>query len=331
MARRSVTRFDQTAQLTELRAADLTWSAVPVEVQRSALRRVDLAFQAFFRRCKSGETPGFPRFRSQRRYDSFSVGPAKVKKDRVHVPKLGHIKFNLHRPIEGTIKNTILKRDAAGKWWITFQCDLGEAPPKVLIRTTVGIDVGLTSLATLSTGVSIHNPRYFEAGQELLKKRQRDLARKKKGSKNRERARVLVAKAHAHVHHQRLNHAREEAKKLVEQFDLISFEDLNIKGLASGMLAKSVHDASWGLFRHAVACKAECAGKTIGSVDPRGTSQRCSRCGALVRKTLADRVHRCPHCELVLDRDHNAAINIDALGRSALEPKLFFGEEREVS
>lgn len=258
------------------------------------------------------------------------MGTAKLKKNRVQVPKLGHIKLNLHRPIEGTFKNVIIRRDASRKWWVTFQCDLGDAPSKVMIVNAVGIDVGLTTLATLSTGDKIPNPRFFKNGQKLLKQRQQSLSRKQKGSKNRERARILAAKANAHVHQQRLDHAKKEAKKIVEQFDLISFEKLNLKGLASGMHAKSVKDASWGLFRHAVACKAESAGKTIGLVDPKRTSQLCSRCGAIVKKTLADRMHCCPHCGLVIDRDHNAAINIDALGRSALEPKLFFGVEREA-
>jgi putative transposase len=326
-AGQSITRYDQQAQLTELRAADPTFAAVPALVQRSALRRIDLAYQSFFRRCKAGEAPGFPRFRSQQRYDSFAIGCVTVKKDRVRVPKLGHVKLNLYRPIEGTIKNVILRRDGADKWWIVFQCDVGDPPPKVLIKSTVGIDVGLTTLTTLSTGAQIQNPRYFKHSHAQLKLRQQDLCRKQQGSKNRDRARILVAKTHAHVHNQRLNHAREEAKKIVERYDLISHEKLNIRGLAGGMLAKSVHDASWGLLLRAIACKAECAGKTIVAVDPRGTSQRCSRCATIVKKTLADRVHNCPHCGLVLDRDHNSAISIDALGRSALEPKLFFGGE----
>ena len=221
----------------------------------------------------------------------------------------------------------IISRDAANAWWVVFQCDLGEAPPKVPVQTTVGIDMGLTTLATLSTGEKIENPHCFKKAEATLRRRQKDLARKQRGSKNREKARILVAKAHAHVHNQRLNHAREVAKDLTDRFDLISFEDLNIKGLAAGMLAKSVNDASWGLLRHAVACKAECAGKTIGLVDPRNTSQRCCWCGEIVPKTLADREHRCPHCGLVLDRDHNAAININALGRSALEPKFSASKE----
>ena len=145
--RNHFTNFGQTKQLTELRDADPYWSAVPVEVQRSALRRLDRAYAAFFRRVQNGEEPGFPRFRSVRRYSSFDLGRVKITKNRVHVPKLGHVKMNLYRPIEGTILNATIKRDATGKWWISFQCDLGPAPEKCEIKSSVGIDLGLETLA----------------------------------------------------------------------------------------------------------------------------------------------------------------------------------------
>jgi len=317
--RKSITRFDQTAQLTELRGADPAWAAVPVEVQRSALRRVDLAFQAFFRRCRSGEVPGFPRFRSHRRYDSFALGTVKVKKDRVHIPKLGHVKMNLHRPITGTIKNAIVRRDACGKWWVTIQCDLGPAPPKVAITSSVGIDLGLEALATLSTGEKIENHRFLRRAEAELADRQRQLARAKKGSRNRERARILVAQSHAKIVNQRLDHARKEAKKIVDRFDLIAHEKLNVRGLARGMFAKSFCDASWGLLLRCLASKAEEAGKHLVPIDPRNTSKLCSRCDEIVDKTLADRTHDCPNCGLMIDRDHNAAINVLARGQRALE------------
>jgi putative transposase len=308
--KRSVTYEDQTAGLTELRAVDPAWEAPPVEVLRSALQRLDKSFAAFFRRCKNGEKPGFPRFRSSRRYDSFSIGRVSVKKDRVHVPKLGHVKMNLYRPIEGTIRNVIIKRDATGKWWVIFQCDLGPAPAKCEVKTKVGIDLGLTTLATLSTGETIENPRFAKHAAQKLTSRQQKLAKKKKGSKNRERQRVLVAKAHAHVANQRLDHARKEAKKLFDTYDEVQYEDLNISTLAGGMFAKSFADASWGILLRCCTSIAEYAGKHLTPKDARGTSQRCCRCGAIVPKTLADRVHRCHHCGLVIDRDHNAAINV---------------------
>lgn len=317
--RKSITRFDQTAQLTELRATDPVFAAVPVEVQRSALRRVDLAFQGFFRRCRSGEKPGFPRFRSQRRYDSFALGTVRVRKDRVHVPKLGHVKLNLHRPIEGTIKNAVVKRDPSGKWWIAFQCDLGEAPLKVPIRSVVGIDLGLKKLAMLSTGKKIKNPRCFRRSEVKLADRQRTLARKKKGSKNRELARILVAKAHAKIKNQRLDHARKEAKKIVDRYDLVVYEDLNVRALARGLFSKAFHDAAWGILLRCIASKAEEAGKHERPTEARLSTQLCCRCGGLVRKTLAERTHRCPHCGLTIDRDHNSAIVIRSRGQRDLE------------
>ena len=164
----SIAYEEQTVQLTELRGADPAWSIVPVEVLRSPLQRLKLAYAAFFRRLKCGEKPGFPRFRSVRRYDSFAIGRAKVTKDRVHVPRLGHVKLNLHRPLEGAIRNATIRRDAAGKWWVSFSCDLGDAPAKCVVESQVGIDLGLTTLATLSTGEKIENPRCAKRAADRL-------------------------------------------------------------------------------------------------------------------------------------------------------------------
>ena len=308
--RRSISRYDQQVQLTDLRASDLVWSAVPVLVQRSALHRLDLAYASFFRRCKSGETPGFPRFRAVRRYDSFAIGCVTVHNDRVHVPKLGHVKMNLYRSIAGTIKNATIRKDSSGAWWVSFQCDVGAAPAKVAIQTKVGIDLGLTTLATLSTGEEILNPRFAKQAAEQLAKRQRTLARKQKGSRNRERQRILVAKSHRHVANQRLDHAREEVKKLYDRFDEVAYEGLNVCALARGQFSKSFADASWGVLLRCLVSKAEEAGKYATPKDPRGTSQRCSGCGEIVRKRLSERTHCCLKCGLMIGRDHNAAINV---------------------
>jgi putative transposase len=322
---------DQTVQLTELRAADEVWTIIPVQVLRSPLRRLNAAYAAFFQRCKRGEKPGFPRFRSVRRYDSFAIGRVKVKKDRVHVPKLGHVKMKLHRPIEGTIRNATICRNSAGKWWVSFACELGDAPAKCDVKTQVGVDLGLKTLATLSTGETIENPRFAKRGADLLAKRQRKLSRKQPGSRHRERARVLVAKAHAHVANQRLDHARKEAKKLYESYDEVMHEDLNIHTLSRGLFSKSFADVSWGIFLRCLASKAEYAGKHLTPKDPRGTSQRCSQCARIVHKTLAERVHCCPHCGLKIDRDHNAAINVLTArpGRSGVGERA--DVEREAS
>lgn len=315
--RRRISHLDQSRSLTEIRRGDDAWSSIPVEVARSALRRLDRSFQSFFRRCKAGQTPGFPRFRSRRRYDSFSVqGRASVSGDRVRLPKLGPVKLKLYRPLRGRVLDVIVRRDGA-RWFVCFQCDIGAAPEKTVPVSAVGIDVGLTSLATLSTGEAVENPRHYREAEAVLRRRQQVLARKRKGSRSRRRAVALVRKAQTHVRNQRVDYARKIACDLVGRFDLLAFEDLNIRGLASSTLAKSIRDAGWRVLLHAIACKAESAGKHAVAVDCRDTSQECSSCGAKVQKDLKERVHRCT-CGLVLDRDHNAALNILARGRRAV-------------
>jgi putative transposase len=312
---------DQFKDLTELRQGDADFGAVPAKILRSALKRLDLAYQAFFRRLKTGEKPGFPRFRGRDRFKSFSLMFApSINGSKILVPKLGHVRFHEYRPIKGKPLDASIRKDSTGKWWVGIQCDLGEPPAKLKPVSHVGVDVGLTSFATLSTGEHIDNPRYFRALESLLAKRQRSLSLKKRGSKSRGHAKKLVARAHEHIKNQRLDFVRKLAVSLFSRFDLVSYEDLNIRGMVHGNLSKSIYDAAWGLLGHALACKAEEAGKWAVTVDPRGTSQRCSRCGALplLRKTLADRVHFCS-CGPPMDRDENAACNIDALGLSAVE------------
>lgn len=324
---RLMTKYEQQVQLTELRASDPAWRAVPALVQRSALERLDRAFVGFFARCKAGKTKaGFPRFRLPHRYDAFAIHKGAwteksplFQKGRLHIPKLGHIKLNLYRPIAGKILCVTIWRDGIGKWWTSVACDVGDAPPKApAVRALVGIDLGLTALATLSTGETISNPRYAKRSEDQLAHRQRALARKQKGSKNREKARKLVAKPHAHVANQRLDYARKEVKKLFERFDAVAYEDLSVAALSRSLLSKSFHDASWGVLLRCLTSKAEEAGKYAVPVDHRETSQLCSSCGRVVHKDLSERVHRCI-CGLTIDRDHNSAITVCARGRRALE------------
>jgi len=318
--RESRNYVSQCAALTELRALDPDWKNMSAWVARSALRRLQRAFDGFFRRCKRKETPGFPRFRARDRYDSFGIGRVVPRGDRIRIPNLGLLRFKQYRPLKGKVLDVQLKKDARGRWYVCFICDLGHASQKGAVQSIVGIDVGLKTFATLSgDAVSLENPRYFKHGAAQLAHRQRALQLKKRGSRSRRRAKGLVARAHEHIKNQRLDFHRKAAKQLVANYDAIAHEDLNIKGLASGMLAKSVHDAGWGQFLRCIAYKAEEAGKHVFAVDPRGTSQRCSRCGENVPKDLKVRVHDCPHCGYVADRDRNAAENILALGRSAAQ------------
>jgi len=330
--------YDQYKELTELRAADQAFSDVSVTAQRSALRRLDKAYENFFRRVKENHPkPGFPRFRGKERYDSFGIGrvlPQNEQDRHAHlrVPNVGLLRFKLHRRLRWKewgakknedgraveVKNTELKRDARGRWYVCFSCDVGPAPaPREPVRA-IGVDLGLKEFAVLSDGTKIENPRFFRRAQERLALRQQRLARRKKGSKSRARARLLVARGHEKIKNQRRNFHIETARELCKSYDLIAYEDLNVKGLVQSNLAKSISDAGWGNFTAILRCKAEEAGARVVAVNPRNTTQKCSQCGMLVPKTLADRVHQCPFCGYVADRDVNAALNILALGQSAV-------------
>jgi putative transposase len=317
---RTITLYEQQQSLTEIRRDIEGWFDVPCTVARSALRRLDRAYKAFFRRVQSGKTPGFPRFRGKQWYDSFSFqGPRRVEDGRVLFPRIGPVKVNFYRPLVGKLLDVIVRRDG-DRWWVVFQVDLGLAPAKVDLAKIpesrmIGVDVGLTTLATLSNGEKIANPRHGKTSAQVLADRQRKLARKRKGSASRRRAALLVRKAQNKIHNQRKDTACKAAADLVSRFDLICFEKLNITGLANGVLGKFVRDAAWRMLIGATTCKAESAGKYAVDSDARGTSIKCSECEEDVPKGLGDRTHRCPRCGLVLCRDVNAARNILTRGK----------------
>lgn len=318
-SRTSVSLYDQQKALTEIRAVDAEYAAVPVWVQRSALARLDRAFGAFFTRCAAGAAPGHPRFRSARRYRSFSFPATRIRQGRVTVPRIGRVKFNQYRPLKGIPREITIGREPAGNWYVAVACDLGDAPMKVVVRTATGIDLGVTDLITLSDGSTVQNPRFRRQLEATLSKRQRVWSRRVEGSRGREKARLLVAKTHAHIRHRRQEFVRKLTKQLIERYDLIVHEDLQIANMSThSNLCRAIHDSGWSVFLQALRCKAESAGKRVVAVDPRGTSQRCSACGAVSKKELSQRTHSCP-CGITLGRDHNAALNILALGRSVVE------------
>jgi putative transposase len=329
----SITKIDQQKELTELRAADAQWRSVPVEIARSALVRLDLAFRALFRRVSSGQTPGFPRFRSRDRYNSFAIsygkGNFRIDSDRVCLPKLGSVRFHKYRELQGKIQHVFVGRTVRG-WSISFVCDLGSAPDKIQVRSTVGIDLGLEKFATFSNGERVENPRFLRVSEETLARRQRSLTRKRRGSTSHQHAKRLVNRAHEHIRNQRLDFARKLACSLFDRFDLVAYEDLQVSRMVHGDLAKSIYDAAWGVFIGAITCKTESAGKWAVPTDPRRTSQRCSSCGAVAKKSLKQREHRCS-CGFVAHRDHNAALNIETLGLSVgLLTKVPTGTEPQL-
>ncbi len=322
IARKPIGYLHQQKQLTELRAIDHDVVAISATVERSALRRADLAFGAFFRRCKSGEAPGYPRFRSRRRYESFTFQLPRIDGNRVVIPNFGPVRFHRYRPVEGIAKEATIGRDVTGKWFVSFACAVGDAPSNVPVRAAVGIDLGLTSFATLSDGTDVENPRFARVAAARIRRCKKALSRRQRRSASRERARIALARASAHIANQRKDFARKLACDLFRRYDLIAYEDLKISRMVHGSFAKSIHDAGWGVFLQALVSKAESAGKHAIAVDPRGTTQRCSGCAERVPKGIAERRHVCK-CGVDLGRDHNAALNVLALGRSAVEALKF--------
>lgn len=246
---------------------------------------------------------------------------------------MGSVKVTLHREIKGTIKTCTVKREGE-HWYVIFVCE-GEGAPLPGSSEVVGVDLGLLHFATLSDGTTIENPRYFRRAEKKLEKLQQALSKKKRGSHRRKKAVQRVAKAHRKVRNQRADFLQKESRKLVNAYALIVFEELHPANMskrakpkqdengnylpngaaAKSGLNKSIHDAGWGQFVQYCTYKAADAGRTVVQVNPKYSSQVCSGCGTVRKKTLEERWHSCA-CGTELDRDHNAALNILRLGRS---------------
>jgi len=315
---RSVTFAAQCATLPAQKRENPYLPAVHSQVLQNVLRRLDRAFDNFFRRVKAGEAQaGYPRFRGRGWYDSFCYpqwgNGAKLVDGRLVLSKIGSIRVCADRPLDGTPKTCSIVRKADG-WYAHIACETTDTPLPAT-GESVGVDVGLTHFATLSTGETIANPRHYRAAERRLRQAQRRVSRRVKGSKRRAKARTLLAKAHLHVQRQRRDFAHKTALTLVRRFDCIAVEDLHIRGmLRNHALVKHIQDAGWGQFRTILSQKAESAAKTVIAVNPAGTSQTCSDCGSRVPKKLSDRWHSCPCCGCEMDRDHNAALNIKHRG-----------------
>ena len=316
--------IDQMASRRELKIACPEYTEVHSHLLCDALRRVDLAFKAFYRRCSAGDKPGYPRFKGHSRYRTFTFSDIKNGNGasvvnggrRIRLAGIGNVRVKLHRPYEGVIKTISVTLDRSGRWYVRLSCDHVPTKPIPQTGAEVGIDLGIRSFAAMSDGPSFDNPRLLQAAARRLAIAHRKLSKHKRGSGRREKSRVLLAKQHAKVSNARKDFQHKVALAMVRRFDRIHIENLNVRGLASGFLSKQVRDAAWGQFIQILSDKAESAGRDLVRVNPRGTSQMCSGCGTEVPKDLSVRVHDCPHCGLVLDRDVNAARNILRLGQS---------------
>lgn len=303
----------QAKELPELKANLTEYQGVHSQVLQDVLRRVDKAYKNFFRRCKEKKSKaGFPRFKGRNRFKSITYPQSgfSIEGRNLKLMKFGKIRLVYHRPIEGKIKALTIKRDSVGDWWATFSCELPDVPTKEP-KTAIGVDVGLEKLVTLSTGESIEPPKFLRKSERDIEVLSRKLSRTEKRSKRREKARIKLARAHRRIENQRNDFLHKLSRGLIENTDLIAFEDLSIQNMQKNhCLSKSIADASWGKLIKMTRYKAESAGGAVVLVDPRGTSILCSRCGAAVPKRLDQRLHVCQDCGFELDRDWNAALNI---------------------
>ncbi|HEV2460552.1 MAG TPA: transposase [Ktedonobacterales bacterium] len=327
----SVSRYQQEAELKELRAAFPDYAAIHSHVLQDVLARLDRTYQAFFRRLQRGEKAGFPRFKPATRYHSFTFkeygNGARLDNGFLVLAKIGRIGVHWSRPLEGTPKTVTISHEADG-WYIAISCADVPGDPLPPTGQETGIDLGLESFATLANGECIFTPAYYRKAEAHVRRCQRRVARRVKGSHRRRRAVALLARAHQHIRRQRTDFHHKTALALVREYDTICHEELRVANLVQNhSFAKNISDAGWSAFLAILAFKAASAGKRVVAVDPAFTSQRCSGCGVMVQKGLSVRWHFCPDCGTSLHRDHNAALNILRLGQSQEQNRPGYGRQ----
>jgi putative transposase len=331
----SVTRYQQEAELKAIRADMPEDAAIHSHVLQDVLARLDMTYQAFFRRIHNGEQPGFPRFQGRNRYHSFTYkeygNGARLDNGALVLSKIGRIAVRWSRPVEGIIKAVTLSKEADG-WYVCLSCAEVPTKPLPLTGRETGIDVGLKVFLIMADGDVVANPRHYRKAEKGLKKSHKRISRRKKGSKRRAKAARQCAKQQQHVRRQRADFHHKTALALVRQFDTLYVEAVQSANLSrrpapqpqpegnggyehngakrKAGLNKSIQDAGWRHFLSILAYKAACAGKRVDAVPPAYTSQDCSGCGKRIQKSLSVRTHVCTICGLILDRDLNAAKNI---------------------
>lgn len=302
----SLNYSSQCAQLPDIKAICPELLEVHSQVLQNVLRRLDKAYENFFRRVEQGEVPGFPRFKKYNRYNSFTYPQGgsragfKLNSNLLHLSKIGDVYVQLHRPPQGTIKTCSIKRDG-NQWFVVFSCIVEKPDIIHPNQDVVGIDLGIEHFATLSTGEHIANPRYYRKAERHLARTQRRWSKQKTASRK-----LALQAAHRKVRNQRLDFHHQVSRQLTQRYSTIVVEDLNVKKLSQTKLAKSVSDVGWARFLEMLVYKAEEAGGQVLKINPAFTSQTCPACGLVKPKKLAQRQHKC-ECGFEAHRDVAAA------------------------
>jgi len=319
--KKSISYKDQQNKLPAFKKEHPEYKEVHSQVLQDALRRVDTAYKNFF----AGRA-GYPRFKGKDRYTSITYPQvdkvsgvfARLDQGFIYLPKIGYVKIRLHRNFDFSTAGRINIKLRGNDWYANITCETPIAVSTAQPSGSIGIDVGLYIFVATSKGELIDNPRHLKNKEKYLKRVQRRLSRKKKDSKNRDKARKKLAKLHRKVSDQRKDFVHKVSYKLVKENDTIIAEDLKIKSMTKNhRLAKSIYDAGWGKLLAFIDYKAKKQGKVFLQVPSRGTSQTCI-CGTDVPKDLSVRVHTCPKCGLVENRDVVSAKIIELRGLQLL-------------
>ncbi len=319
---RTVSKVEQLRKVKTLKSTSPFARNIHSHILQIVVADLDKAFKSFFRRIKSGEKPGYPRFKGKDRFDSFGLkeygNGFKIHGRRLKVSGVGRIAVRWHREMPSEPSTVRIIRKADG-WYACFSCEV-EAKPLPATGRVAGVDVGVKSLTTDSEGNVTDNPKWYRVGQRKLRVLQRSVARKKKGGTNRRKAVRLLQRHHLKISRQRQDFLNKLANNLIAENELVALEDLQIQNMVRNRhLSKSILDAGWNYLVQRLHAKAEEAGRVVIQVNPSGTSKTCSGCGHILeRLKLSDRWIDCPECGLSLDRDHNAAINILRRGLESL-------------
>lgn len=313
---KSISQFQQMREVTELRHAFPEYKEIISDVLHNVIKRLDRAYQAFFRRMKTGKKAGFPRFKSEDRYNSITFRKSgwKLNGKYISITRVGIFKIKLSRPILGEIREVTISKSFDGKFYVSFHCK--DIPNSILPKSKkeIAIDVGCISFLTDSNNTKIDNPRFFKKSQKKLVLAQQSLSRKHRRSTRRKKAKLLLVKIYQKISNQRKDFHYKTANKILKEYGIIYIEKL--KSWKSWRnLNRSMRDVAWFRFFNILKVKAEEAGRIVIEVPAKYTSQICSQCGEIVKKELSCRIHSCS-CGLNIDRDHNAALNILRFGQN---------------
>jgi putative transposase len=301
---------------------------------QQALRNQERAFIEFF--AKRSKYPRFKCRRSGKAAATFSVPAARIKNGELWLPKFVEpLRVQWSRELPSSPSSVTISRDAAGRWHVSFIC---ESAPGLAPKTdaTVGIDLGISSLATLSTGEKITNHRHYEQDRKKLRRAQQSLSRKQKGSKNRDKARLRVAKIHARIADRRRDQLHKLTTRLIRENQAIAIEDLNVSGMVKNRsLSRAISGTGWYELRRQLTYKCEWYGRDLQVVSRwLPSTKRCSACGQINNAlALKDREWTC-ECGATHDRDVNAAINIKAAGQfrdDGIRRRRTYGDEKRLS